>query len=242
MSGATAAVRAKSTRRRYDPRNDLLARGPRFRLPAEMIRDHALAVSGLLVPRLGGPSVLPYHPGDLWRQVSHYGSTPATAQTYVQDHGEKLCRRSLYTYWKRTLPPPGMAAFDAPNREICTAERGVTNTPLQAFILMNDPQYVEAARAFAEILLKGPAGTDLERLAAGFERVTSRPPGPSELGTLTASLARERRKYTADPTAAEQLLSIGESPRDASFTAPEHAAWTNLCGLLLNLSESVTRR
>ncbi len=184
----------------------------------------------------------PYHPGDLWRQVSHYGSTPATSQTYVQDHGEKLYRRSLYTYWKRTLPPPSMAAFDAPNREICTTERGATNTPLQAFILMNDPQFVEAARVLAEKLLKGSADTDLERLAIGFERVTSRPPTPSELKILTTALHRERRKYDADPAGAAQLLAVGESPRDANLPAREHAAWTNLCGLLLNLSEAVTRR
>jgi hypothetical protein len=225
-----------------DPRNELLARGPRFRLSAEMVRDHALATSGLLVKRIGGPSVKPYHPGDLWRQVSHYGSTPATAQTFVQDHGEKLYRRSLYTYWKRTLPPPSMAAFDAPNREACTTERGVTNTPLQAFILMNDPQYVEAARVFAEDLLKTSRGTDLERLSSAFERITSRAPNASELKIITTALARARRDYQADPTAAQKLLSVGESRRDSSLPAAEHAAWTNLCGLLLNLSECITRR
>lgn len=224
-----------------DPRNELLARGPRFRLSAEMVRDHALATSGLLVKRIGGPSVKPYHPGDLWRQVSHYGSTPATSQTYVQDHGEKLYRRSLYTYWKRTLPPPSMAAFDAPNREACTTERGVTNTPMQAFILMNDPQYVEAARVFAESILVAPA-TDLARLAAAFERVTSRVPSATELKTITIALDRERSKYAADPDAAERLLSVGESRRNLSLPAPEHAAWTNLCSLLLNLSEAITRR
>lgn len=223
-----------------DPHNELLARGPRFRLSAEMIRDHALATSGLLVKRIGGPSVKPYHPGDLWRQVSHYGSTPATAQTYVQDHGEKLYRRSLYTYWKRTLPPPNMAAFDAPNREACTTDRGVTNTPLQAFILMNDPQYVEAARVFAQSLLESEQ-TDLERLATAFERVTSRPPTAFELKILTTSLKRERTK-NSDPENAVRLLSVGESPRNPDLPVLEHAAWTNLCGLLLNLSEAVTRR
>ncbi|MEY2879387.1 MAG: hypothetical protein RLZZ15_1767, partial [Verrucomicrobiota bacterium] len=139
-----------------DPQNRLLARGPRFRLPAEFVRDTALAVSGLLVPRIGGPSVNPYTPGDLWREVSHYGSSPATAQTFVQDHGEKLYRRSLYTYWKRTAPPPSMMAFDAPNREVCTVARGNTTTPLQALVTLNDPQFVEAARAFAEKILARP--------------------------------------------------------------------------------------
>src|SRR2546423_3112422 len=113
-----------------DPQNRLLARGPRFRLPAEFIRDAALKVSGLLVERIGGPSVNPYTPGDLWREISHYGSTPATSQTFVQDHGEKLYRRSMYTYWKRTAPPPNMVAFDAPNREVCTVDRASTTTPL----------------------------------------------------------------------------------------------------------------
>ena len=224
-----------------DPLNELLARGPRFRLSAEMVRDHALATSGLLVRRIGGPSVKPYHPGDLWRQVSHYGSTPATSQTYVQDHGEKLYRRSIYTYWKRTLPPPSMAAFDAPSRETCTTERGVTNTPLQAFILMNDPQYVEAARVFAESLLTSP-GSDRERLSTAFERVSSRSPNEGEMEIITAALERERRQYRTDQPGAEKLLSVGESPRTRDLPAAEHAAWTNICGLLLNLSEAVTRR
>jgi len=224
-----------------DPRNEFLSRGPRFRLSAEMIRDHALASSGLLVRRIGGPSVKPYHPGDLWRQVSHYGSTPATSQTYVQDHGENLYRRSIYTYWKRTLPPPGMAAFDAPNREACTTERGVTNTPLQAFILMNDPQYVEASRTLAEDLLSIP-GSDRDRLAGAFEKVTSRLPTPEELKILGGALDRERLRYRTAQSDAEQLLAVGESIRNPALPAAEHAAWTNVCGLLLNLSEAVTRR
>jgi len=224
-----------------DPLNEFLARGPRFRLSAEMIRDHALATSGLLVRRIGGPSVKPYHPGDLWRQVSHYGSTPATSQTYVQDHGENLYRRSIYTYWKRTLPPPGMAAFDAPNREACTTGRGVTNTPLQAFILMNDPQYVEASRALAQQLLS-EEGSDQERLFRAFEHVTSRSPRQDELEILKTAIARERARYRGDPSGARSLLAVGESLHNPDLPAAEHAAWTNLCGLLLNLSESVTRR
>jgi hypothetical protein len=143
-----------------DPNNELLARGPRFRLSAEQIRDQALAVSGLLVERLGGPSVRPYQPGDLWRQVSHYGSSPATSQTFVQDHGEKLHRRSLYTYWKRTLPPANLSVFDAPNREICEIGRLTTNTPLQALVTLNDPQFVEAARALGLTMLV-PGDADL---------------------------------------------------------------------------------
>src|SRR5204862_4805097 len=133
-------------------------RGPRFRLPAEFIRDVALQVGGLLVPQVGGPSANPYAPGDLWREISHYGSTSATAQTFVQDHGEKLYRRSMYTYWKRTAPPPNMVVFDAPNRETCIVARPATTTPLQALVLLNDVQFVEAARAFAQRILSGGAG------------------------------------------------------------------------------------
>ncbi len=141
-----------------DPGNRLLSRGARFRLPAELIRDAALKTSGLLVDRIGGPSVNPYMPMDLWREVSHYGSTPATAQTFVQDHGEKLYRRSLYTYWKRTAPPPNMVTFDAPNREVCTIERGSTTTPLQALVTLNDTQFVEAARNFADRIITCSSG------------------------------------------------------------------------------------
>ena len=223
-----------------DPRNELLARGPRFRLPAELIRDSALKTSGLLVPRIGGPSVNPYTPGDLWREVSHYGSSPATAQTFVQDHGEKLYRRSLYTYWKRTVPPPNMVAFDAPNRETCVVDRATTNTPLQALVLLNDPQFVEAARALAErIIASGPADDD--RLRWAVVESLSRPASAAELEILQAALARERERYTADPEAATELLAVGESPRDQQLPAAEHAAWTQIALTLLNLSETITR-
>ena len=162
-----------------DPQNRLLARGPRFRLSAESIRDTALHVSGLLVDRVGGPSVNPYTPGDLWREVSHYGSTPATAQVFVQDHGEKLHRRSMYTYWKRTAPPANMVAFDAPNREVCTVARGNTNTPLQALVLLNDVQFIEAARVLAERLLAA-APDDDARVRHAFLATLSRPPADAE--------------------------------------------------------------
>jgi hypothetical protein len=223
-----------------DPANRLLARGPRFRLPAELIRDDALKVSGLLVPRLGGPSVNPYTPGDLWREVSHYGSTPATAQTFVQDHGEKLYRRSLYTFWKRTVPPPNMAAFDAPNREVCTIARATTTTPLQALVTLNDTQFVEAARAFAGRIL-AHSGEDAARLHWGFLEVLSRPPSGEELVILQGALARERRRYRADEAAALAYLGVGESPRDPKLPPAEHAAWAQVAAILLNLSETVTR-
>jgi hypothetical protein len=225
-----------------DPRNELLARGPRFRLSAEQIRDQALATSGLLVERLGGPSVKPYQPGDLWRQVSHYGSSPATSQTFVQDHGEKLHRRSLYTYWKRTLPPTNLSTFDAPNREICSIGRLPTNTPLQALVTLNDPQFVEASRALAVQLLGTPYPSDRERLAAGFLKVTSRPPVEAELTTLESALKREQQRYQSNEAAARELLAIGEVPT-APVTPPiELAAWTQLASTLFNLSETLTRR
>jgi len=223
-----------------DPQNRLLARGPRFRLPAELLRDAALKTGGLLVPRIGGPSVNPYTPGDLWREVSHYGSTPATAQTFVQDHGEKLYRRSLYTFWKRTAAPPNMTAFDAPNREVCTIDRGNTTTPLQALVTLNDPQFVEAARAFAERTLHH-TGDDTAKLRWAFAEATSRNPKPAELAVLQAALTRERQHYTAKPQAAGQALRVGESPRDGKLPAAEHAAWMQVAALILNLSESVTR-
>ena len=223
-----------------DPNNQLLARGPRFRLPAELVRDSALKISGLLVPRIGGPSVNPYMPGDLWREVSHYGSSPATAQTFIQDHGEKLYRRSLYTYWKRTAPPPNMTAFDAPNREVCTIERGSTTTPLQALVTLNDPQFVEAARAFAERMLHRE-GSDAERLRWAFEEAVSRAPSDADVAVLKKALSRERAHYGDNAADAAELLAVGESPRDAKLPAGEHAAWTQVASLLLNLSEVVTR-
>jgi hypothetical protein len=223
-----------------DPGNALLARGPRFRLPAEFIRDGALKTSGLLVERVGGPSVNPYTPGDLWREISHYGSTPATSQTFVQDHGEKLYRRSLYTYWKRTVPPPNMAAFDAPNRETCVVRRPSTTTPLQALVLLNDVQFVEATRALAERMIEHGQG-DAQRMRWGFEECLSRLPSDEELAVLERALARERARYANDEAAAREYLANGESPRDERIPPAEHAAWSQTAALLLNLSETVTR-
>jgi hypothetical protein len=224
-----------------DPCNRLLARGPRFRLPAEFIRDAALKVSGLLVDRLGGPSVSPYQPAGLWKEVSHYGSTPATAQVFVQDHGEKLYRRSLYTYWKRTSPPPSMLAFDAPTREVCTVTREVTNTPLQALVLLNDPQFVEASRAFAERILREAPDDPEAGVAFAFEAATGRLPGPDEAAILLRRYEEELAAYRADPDAALAYLGVGESQRDASLDPAQHAAWATVAALVLNLSETITR-
>jgi hypothetical protein len=224
-----------------DPQNLLLARGPRFRLSAEFIRDGALKISGLLVPRIGGPSVNPYTPGDLWREVSHYGSSPATAQTFVQDHGEKLYRRSLYTYWKRTAPPPNMMAFDAPNREVCTVSRGNTTTPLQALVMLNDTQFVEAARAFAARILLSIAKDDQDRLDWAFLEATSRTPTSEERSILARSLNREREHYRSGIKQAKAYLSVGESKISDDVNAAELAAWSQVASLLLNLSETLTK-
>ncbi len=224
-----------------DPLNRLLARGPRLRLQAEFVRDNALAVSGLLVKDVGGPSVKPYQPPSLWKEISHYGSTPATAQVYVQDHGYDLFRRSMYTYWKRTVPPPSMISFDAPNREVCTVRRSVTNTPLQALVLLNDPQFVEASRALGQrIMLEG--GSDVEeRIRFAFRTVLSRGPDSRETDLVRRSLRRELERFQQDPKAAEAYLSIGETDRDASLLAEEHAAWSTVAMLLLNMSETITK-
>jgi mono/diheme cytochrome c family protein len=225
----------------FDPGNQWLSRGPRFRLQAEYVRDTTLHVSGLLVNRLGGPSVKPYQPPGLWREVSHFGSSPATAQVFVQDHGEKLYRRSMYTYWKRTVPPPAMVSFDAPNREICTMKRSVTNTPLQALVLLNDPQFVEASRAFAErILTEGPESTE-ERIAYAFELATARLPSQQETAVLKKALERSLREFKNNPDQARAYLQVGESRRDDRIDPAEHAAWAGVASLILNLSETITK-
>lgn len=223
-----------------DPQNRLLARGPRFRLSAEMVRDAALKSSGLLVHRIGGPSVNPYMPVDLWREVSHYGSTPATAQVFVQDHGEKLYRRSMYTYWKRTAPPPNMMAFDAPNREVCTVARAGTTTPLQSLVTLNDVQFVECARNLAQDVLKHSTN-DTERVRRAFRLCLTRDPRPEEVKIVLSMIAKEIARYRANPQSAALVLSNGESPRDQTLDSVEHAAWTQIASMILNLSETITR-
>jgi len=158
----------------------------------------------------------------------------------VQDHGEKLYRRSLYTFWKRTSPPASMTVFDAPNRETCVVARPATTTPLQALVLLNDVQFVEASRAFADRMLSHK-GTDSERLQWAFAESASRFPSERELRVLTAALERERKRYSGNEKAAREYLSAGESPRDQSIPVVEHAAWSQIAALLLNLSETITR-
>jgi hypothetical protein len=225
--------------RERDPGNALLGRGPRYRLPAEMIRDNALAISGLLDrARIGGPSVKPYQPGDLWREMA-YGDSPDKA--YVQDHGRDLYRRGLYTYWKRSIVYPAFSVFDAPNREVCTARRAVTNTPLQAFITLNDVTFVEAARVFAERVLSDGGREFGDRLTFAFRRAVARPPSDRERAVLTSTYYRLLKRYRTDPEAAGALVSAGESPPAAGLDVSKHAAWTGLCQVILNLDETLTK-
>jgi len=220
-----------------DPTNKLLARGPRLRLDGEVLRDQALAVSGLLRPEIGGAPVRPYQPINIWEPVAFGGSN---TKTYVQDHGNALYRRSLYTFWKRTAPAPAISTFDAPSRENLCVGRGRSNTPLQALALMNDVQHFEAARAFAERLLAQP-GDDDERLALAFRSVTARFPDLTERALLTEALATHRTHFVADTTSAAKILTNGETKAIAAQPAPEIAAWTLVANLILNLDEAVTR-
>ncbi len=219
-----------------DPRNQLLSRAARFRLPAEMLRDNALVVSGLLESRLGGPSVYPYQPPGLWDDVV-YGNVPG----FQQDHGWKLYRRSLYTYWKRSVPPPNLQILDAPSREACVLQRSRTNTPLTSLVLMNDPTFVEAARCLAERALREVAGDDEQRLRWLVRITTSRTPTDQELPLLLAALQQSRERYQADPQAAERLMTVGEYPWDQQLDCTEIAAFGSVCSALLNTDEVISR-
>lgn len=221
-----------------DPDNRLLARGPRFRLDAEVIRDSALAMSGLLVERPGGKSVRTYQPEGIWEAVAFVGSNTSKFQP---DSGAALYRRSLYTFWKRTSPPPSMLTFDAPSRENCTVRRARTNTPLQSLALMNDVQYVEASRQLAERMMLDGGSQPADRLAWGFRLVTSRKPTPDERAVLQQVFDQQLNRYTTDAAAAESLLKVGATPRNEQLPLQEHAAYTMVANLLLNLDEAVTK-
>ena len=219
-----------------DPENRLLARGPRRRLAAEAIRDHALAISGLLTNKIGGPSVMPYQPEGLWEELQG-----GAFEVYKQAQGDDLYRRSLYVYRKRTVPHPSMSTFDAPSWEFCQVKRATTNTPLQALAMLNDVTYVEAARKFAErILIEGGKSPDM-RLRFAFRLATSRFPMPHELAMLEESLQKYLVRYHESPEAAEEMIAHGASPRDKSLDPIELAAHTAVAGILLNLDEAVSK-
>jgi hypothetical protein len=221
-----------------DPENRLLARGPRYRLDAEIIRDQALSLSGLLVPAVGGKGVLPYQPPNIWEPV---GFGRSNTRYYKQGKGDDLYRRSLYTFLKRTAPAPFMASFDAPNREQSCTVRGRSNTPLQALQLMNDVQHVEAARNLAERIIKEGFPKDEERIQWAWRTVTSRRPDPEETKIVTDVLKRHRVRYAEDLEAARKLISYGESVADKEIAPNELASWTLVANLLLNLDEVVNK-
>jgi hypothetical protein len=221
-----------------DPENRLLARGPRFRMDAEMVRDTALAASGLLVTKVGGKSVKPYQPAGLWEAIGYSGSNTVH---FVQDRADALYRRSLYTFWKRTSPPPSLTTFDAPSREECTVRRARTNTPLQALVLMNDEQYVEAARHLAERMMREGGQSPAERIGLGFRLATSRPPSADEVRIFQKLYDAESAAYAQNGQAAAKLLGVGDSPHDKALDPRELAAWTMVANVILNLDETVTK-
>jgi hypothetical protein len=222
-----------------DPSNRLLSRGPRYRLDAEMLRDQALFIGGLLVEKLGGPSVKPPQPSGLWEAVAYTGSN--TAKFQADKEQAKVHRRSMYTFWKRTAAPPQMTTEDAPSREVCTMRRERTNTPLQALLMMNEKQYVECARAFGERAMKQPGLSAEERIAWMFRNATSRAPTPDENAELAAVYRDVSARFASDPAAAKRLIAIGVSQPDPKLPAGELAAWTLVGNLILNLDEVMNK-
>jgi hypothetical protein len=224
------------TLRERDPENLLWARGPSRRLPAESLRDAALAAGGLLVPRLGGPPTRPYQPPGLWRGLN------AFIPEYVQDKGEGLYRRSLYTFWRRTSPPPNMTVFDAPTREVCTIRRPTTTTPLQPLVLLNDPQFVEAARALGERMLREGGATTVERVVFAFRQAATRRPTDREHELLVRLYEEEQARFRADPDAARKYLHVGDRPPAAGAEDASLAAAAVVANAILNLDAAVMKR
>ena len=218
-----------------DPENRLLSWFPRRRLTAEAIRDQALYVSGLLVETIGGPSVKPYQPEGLWREVAMLSSN---TRLFRRDDGDALWRRSLYTYWKRACPPPSLLTFDAPTREFCTIRRSTTNTPLQALVLWNDEQFVEAARELAARTMRESESSD-DRLRAMFRRTTGRALEGPELGLARDTLLHLQRRYTSQPGAAAALIAVGEHAVDEQLDATQLAALTMIASAFLDLDATI---
>lgn len=216
-----------------DPENRYLARGPRFRMPSWMIRDQALFVSGLMKEQLGGPSVKPYQPEGIWEEAT-FGK-----KSYVQEHGDALYRRTLYTFWRRIVGPTML--FDNAARQVCAVKTTRTNTPLQALVTLNDITYVEAARALAQRVRVAHRDNEDAALEQAFRWVTCRAPSRAEKALLKQQLGQLRVQQGADRAAALKLLTVGESKRDESLDPAEHAVWTSLCLMLLNLDETVTK-
>ncbi len=222
-----------------DPENRLLARGPRFRLDAEEIRDNALFVSGLIDLTMGGKGVNTYQPEKIWEPVGFVGSN--TRENYVQDHGGSLYRRSLYTFCKRNAPAPSMTTFDAPSRDSYCLRRERSDTPLQALELMNDVQHFEAARALGERMMTEGGLTPEDRIGFGFRLVTARKPLEKERGVLKDEYETEFAKYAANPEAAKQVISYGESKPKSEVNPSELAAYSMVANVLLNMDETLTK-
>ena len=220
-----------------DPQNRLLSRGPRFRMDGEAVRDLALSASGLLGTKIGGPSVKPYQPSGIWETVA---MDQSDTRFYDQDHGKSLYRRSLYTFWKRSAPPASMDVFNAPTRELCTVRRERTNTPLQALVVMNDPQFVEAARNLAQHAMNASRDSD-QRIDYMTARVLSRPFHDSERAIIKREMKDLLQHYDTHLGDAKKLIAVGESKADARLSAPEFAAWTMVASNILNLDEALNR-
>ncbi len=236
MSGTYRQSSATSRElREVDSYNRWLARQGRFRIDAELVRDNALAISGLLVTKLGGKSVKPYQPPGYFAYLNF------PAREWQNDTGENLYRRGLYIHWQRQYLHPSLLAFDAPNREECTADRARSNTPLQSLVLLNDPSYVEAARAFAELIVRHGGSTPRDRLNFAFRRAVSRDIKPAEAEVLERLLQSHLDEYKSDATAANELLSVGSKPVSNDLDKPELAAWTSIARTILNLHEVITR-
>jgi len=217
-----------------DSENRLLARGPRNRLDAEMIRDNALAIGGILNPALGGKSIKPAQPPGTWEinEMSGY--------KYEKSKGDDLYRRGLYVYWRRSTVYPSFVTLDAPTREFCQAQRARTSTPLQSLVLMNDPVFVEAARAFAQRVLAQGGADATSRLDFAWRAALARPPSEQERAILDRTLSKQLETYTQDKAAAKKLVSVGDLPRPEGVDEGELAAWTAVCNVILNLNETVS--
>jgi hypothetical protein len=219
-----------------DPYNDLFARQGRFRIEAEMVRDNALKVSGLLIDTIGGRSVKPYQPEGYWMHLNF------PKRTYESDDGDKQYRRGLYTYWCRTFLHPSLAAFDASTREECVVERVRSNTPQQALVLLNDPTYVESARVFAEQIIDQGGRSPGERIAFAYRRALTRAPSKDESAVLTELFEKHLKQYTDDEKAAAELLKTGQHKLDSKEQQAELAAWTSIARVIFNLHEFITRQ
>jgi len=232
QQSSVPSVQARET----DALNEFYSHYPAHRLSAELVRDNALAASGLLAKNIGGPSVKPYQPAGLWEALATRNATK-----YVQNHGDSLYRRSMYTFWKRSSPPPSMLNFDATDRAFCIVRRQKTASPLQALVMMNDPQFIEASRILAENMIQSSPNTE-ERLIYGFEALISRKPRNEELVELVKLVEKQKKHFSENKENAEKLLGVGEFPRNKNLDAVEVAAYSIVASMVMNFDEFVVKR